>query len=273
MSVLGATKWYVDADPNQREEQLVLGKYPLQFGREIQALIPGELFGSYIKEGIVEYDNEGEKVYSDSDDESVEDDMGIPGDFLPNHRLGLLLPCSRKGKMYFDGRFFGMRDFLSHETLRDWVIDTQGSVDVKRVCALASSSLYGSRKINKVLRCSFLGFNSHNPPNVSENDEYAKTRKRFQESGFDIDLHAWVQTRSYVVHAVVSMHRAYLYYEVPKHLVGGTTAEDVSTIQIYGIILQEKGPGTLVKLGNFYISDLEGKTVLPESSEVHWVIL
>jgi len=46
MSVIGATDWYLSTDEQNREENLVLGKYPIQFLREVQQILGADFFAS-----------------------------------------------------------------------------------------------------------------------------------------------------------------------------------------------------------------------------------
>ncbi|RDW56568.1 hypothetical protein BP6252_14096 [Coleophoma cylindrospora] len=270
MSILGATTWYSNMNAGEREANLVLGKYPLPFVQEIQSLIPGEFFTSYVKARIAEFDERGEAVDNGSDDEDPLEDVGFQEGMQTDNWHGSLLPFSCKGMTYIKVCVFGTRDFVSHKTISEWIINTQGNVYMKHACVIGSSGHFNWTN-ESGLRCTILGLDFRDAENGTAEGE----RREKDENGFNIDLKTWIQSRKFIVHAVVLMYRRYTYYEAPMNVRHLLPEEDVnvSTVQIYGVLLQELKPGILVKIANFVVSDINGKTKIPETSNVSWMVL
>ncbi|KAJ9608145.1 hypothetical protein H2200_007133 [Cladophialophora chaetospira] len=270
MSALGTTEWYAEASSVDFEVNLVLGKYPLAFVREVMAQNPGEFFGSFFKTSSTTFDDNGLIVQknedSEDDDASDIDDEQMfrrrsSVETLPN----LMLPFSRYAAVYIDGRVFGNRAFVSHDSLHTWNILPSGYVQMPRACVLASSDPRFIPPTNAKIRANFLGFRSRNAPTI-DGRLFDTASPEGEINDWDVDLQEWARSRTYEVYTVVLSFSNVIFYSGD-----GDLAEEVSLRQVQGFILRRVDDRHLWKMGNFYASDIDSQLTLPEARDVDWL--
>lgn len=258
MSALGATDWYTSSDPKTHNDNLVLGKYPVAFIRELAAKDPGEFFSSFTKTSITSLQESG-SVDNDSESNSASDsdpdDEQIVRKLSKDLKLAnTMLPISAAGGIYYDSNL-AVSSFTPHESLQTWDICATGDVYMREACILASSraEFQPSKALKAGMRLG--GVRCRNAPLVD-----GRTVDTRYAPGFNIDLSEWVRTRTYEAHAVLLSHSI---LEI---------SPNARLAELRGLILRRVNENLLMKLGNFYFEDSEGHVPIPQSKPVDWLV-
>lgn len=122
MSVFGATKWFGEASPAQREENLVFDSYPIAFLREVQTILGINLFCSWYIDccywDIFQTTGEGEI------------EVVPAGTLLPIDRF-------RLGSKYIS--HVSSSDVFDHASTRTWRLSDQGTVCLPEAAIVTST--------------------------------------------------------------------------------------------------------------------------------------
>ncbi|KAI0146487.1 hypothetical protein BJ166DRAFT_65726 [Pestalotiopsis sp. NC0098] len=273
MSAIGATKWFDQVRDKQYEPETdaILGKYPRRFIEEVRSLIPGEFFATYCK-----------RPHSDAQDK-IRIHGGFQGQLdgkslaffyqvYPFELRGSLLPFSSIGHMYVrnSGSALDRVDFKTHDSVKSWLIETGGSVEIKEACVLSSSMPEITQDCQVPIDCHLFGFErggyGDEPDEIPLEDMMAR-----------VDLHKWTKSRSSEIHLVVIMYQTF----VSNKITEGQPPETRDLIK--GIVLRGEDnkqesptialtPRKLVKIGIFAAKP--ARTIsLPDTTSVNWIVL
>lgn len=262
MSALGATKWYekiLREVPNgnetqlraRLEEDLVLGKYPISFVKEVYGTVPGDFFGSYLK------------LYSL--------DIGKKNGTDVSNAHGSMLPFSTSSEIFSSGSGFrteSSRLFAeTHSTVRTWEVRASGHVHIRDACVV-SSSVRGlgqcSTQDSRIIAATTM-------PPMSIEEHGASLPSAFQSLYGDVtanygnpswfNLNLWISRQHSCTHAILTEFRR-----------GNEEGSDDYTLECSGIIIQESPPGTLKKTAHFLFYDVESVLELSEVKRVDWLV-
>lgn len=256
MSAIGATKWYSEVPESLHDDNLVLGRYPLAFIRELQSKDPVNFFASIAKF-----------------DDAVSNPLGLNITIATNpanrrvttgpiefHHIwarprGSMLPLSEHGANYTGLLPSLYSDMDCHACVRDWVIRTDGRVVIKSACIVASSNR--PLKEGRAVISALLGqFESDQIPTVT--GEIAALDSSSQTN---VDLEAWVHTRSFEVHAVSVGHKTFEYNAGKR---SGSRTMHV------GVIIARFSENLYVRLGNW--SGNTKNSPPPEVNATEWLV-
>ena len=130
MSAVGATEWFRAS--SGREDNLVLGRYPLTFLNEVRRKTGSAAFFNSVPERTEEFHGMIEKYCAGSSQ--------YVGELDP---VGSLLPFGAGG-----GSTALVLDHVEHPSVEDWIINETGSVNIAKACIVASvgnESLFNDR--------------------------------------------------------------------------------------------------------------------------------
>jgi hypothetical protein len=257
MSAIGATKWYSDMPEQLHEQSLVLGKYPMAFIRELQSKDPINFFAS-----IAKFDNAAahpagfnERIGLDPANRRIKTG---PLEFrnIVGKPRGSMLPFSEHGANFAGLLPAAFNNFDCHDSVKDWIIRADGRVLIESACIVASSSVPLTND-RSIIHAQLGEFDSDVVPNVDgELHGLAKESK-------NIDLEAWVHSRSFEVHAVAVGHRLYThhYKSGKKH---------VTHAMYVGVIIARWNDELYVRLGtwNGHVKNQP----MPAATTLNWVV-
>lgn len=264
MSAIGITRWYEEAlDESQPdhmaefkerlERDLVLGKYPAEFVRELKESVPGsEFFNTVVK---ISRDLNGS---------------------WPVTR-GSMLPFSVNAVNYVLERP-KLRALGTHHSVSTWSVLPTGQVHIQQACVVASSSdetsLHG-------IRC-LMGFcdmtkNADDQvvfESLDRIDWQSFRRVRLDPNSSIDDLESWVKKTRHAVDNVgldlgawmeSQIHETYLV------LVSSHMAID-HEVSASGVILQRIIPSSLAKTGHFLTTKGQGWIDTSKIDQVDWLV-
>jgi len=248
MSVLGVTEWYAGASVDAGEKDMVLEKYPLEFVRELQQSISGEMFTGVSKFSAVDMRNLSETVH-----EPDPTDVHLATEWMGLRKAGSLLPFHRTAVEYVPTRSWAHEahdELESHSAVQHWRVDTSGTIHIPSACILAASdtSVFVPEQVVPV---QFFGFLMTAPSilaPVSGGREY-------------IDLQKWIVTRPYVAFAVVVMFK-----RMPDE------CDNRRVDYVTGVLIGGLDRGSLRKIGSFVSEPFDQKIYLPTVTAVGWAV-
>lgn len=217
MSVIGATRWYIEAFQNgtlrEVEKDLVLGLYPMSFLKETAPLLGARFYASIVIQNNI--------------DEDISKSLNIRGSLLPfsTHSQEDGKIC---GEIFLE-RFYFELDERDHFSVKLWSIEADGSVRIPEAAVLAPASHHEETPlIARVTLAYPMADNLYQQEGAVWMDEAGRSRS--------IDLRKWEKnwwpfSRNY---AVVL-----------------TTWNRLAHDYVRGILLKETGSGALVKVGIF----------------------
>lgn len=263
MSALGATQWYEkmiqEVPPGNEtqlrdrlEEDLILGKYPISFVREVSRTMPGSFFGSYLKEdSIIAGERNGTSA---------------------SHAHGSMLPFSSSPALFLTGNMFrteSIRFFSeAHCTLRTWEVRASGQVYIHEACVVSSS-------VEGLGQCSMqdpriMAVKTMPAMSIEEHGASLSTAFQSRHGGKGItycgdpscfDLNLWISRQPTCTHAILIEFRRWNEEGLVDYGMG-----------CFGIIIQERPPGKLMKIANFHCIDLDSVVDLSEVKKVDWLV-
>ncbi|KAF2252743.1 hypothetical protein BU26DRAFT_600999 [Trematosphaeria pertusa] len=248
MSVLGVTEWYRSGLADVGERDMVLDKYPLEFVRELQRSMSGEMFSALSKFPAVDMRNLSETVH-----EPDPTDIHLATERVGPSKIGTLLPFHRTAVEYIPVRSWaspGYEAFESHSAVQHWRVNTSGTIYVPSACILATSdtSVFAPEQTIQVRFFGFFMSMASALIPVSDGRGY-------------IDLQKWIKTRPYLAFAVVIMFRRKA-DECDYHRVD----------QVMGALIGGPDSGSLRKIGNFVSDPIDQEVFLPAVTPVEWAV-
>ena len=276
MSAIGVTNWYQETPKELREQNLVLGTYPIQFLREIRdregarffASLYGEIccywdiFEQAGKGGqphqlgltcVIEtsdasedgsssmgLDENNELEDNEADGEEIEVDVQVAGTMLPFD--------TRQSSSKFMGTGVSGN---GHPTTTTWILNDDGIVFMPKVAILASTDDRMNEDTNKGIVATIMSASEEKPSKMA-----------IMESQ---NLH------EYLLNALVGHGE-----RIPKHAISILCREDGWTQgAILMQVIEQDGDTpakTFAKLGDFFIFP-QGRLIEPREWEVNWEIL
>jgi hypothetical protein len=257
MSALGTVKWYnsalvdhgVDKLHEILENNLVFGRYPVEFLNELAAKIPGDFFGSFSH-----YD---------------ETETRLAGDTLshfPNE--GTMMPFCRQAAWLIDVR--KSADLSFHHTHDSFTLGRrkyQEPQESHRVNMVSSKTIAGdASRIGFILPGQIRG-HERGASDTSRLPQYVNDLLGNPFSSNPpinapvVNLHAWIAESP---HDIFAVPRKYSWK--PSDTRGG-----LNVFWGYGVGLDEVS-GRLIKSTNFEIIDYELRHGLTKSETVNWIV-
>lgn len=233
------------------EEDLVLGKYPISFVKEVYRTTPGDFLGSYLKLNSLEV---GDKNGTDV-----------------SNAHGSMLPSSTSSEIFSSGGGFRTESsrFFSeaHSTVHTWEVRASGHVHIRDACVV-SSSVGGlgqcSTQDSRIIAATTM-------PPMSSKEHGASLPSAFQSLYGDeainygnpswFNLNLWISRQPNCTHAILTEFRH-----------GNEERSDDYALECSGIIIQEGPPGTLKKTAHFRFYDVESVLDLSEVEKVDWLV-
>lgn len=167
MSVIGVFNW----DRNAKHDELVLGKYPLDFLEGVRQRCGANFFNSITSSDMVDpQDREAEGSASQA--------------------VGSILPiASQLRPEHLEIGHSDYADPLEHPSLASWKIQKNGNVKIREAAVIASSESLDWEPMPAIV----LDFTSNMQTPVSDVDEIRKAR---------VDLIQWIRSRPYECYAI-----------------------------------------------------------------------
>lgn len=258
MSAMGVTRWYEKAlnetMPAQiaefsarLEEDLVLGKYPAEFVRELSESVPGsEFFNTVLK---ITHD--------------------------PNRTQGSMLPfgVNTVNYMLMRPRPSPLR---THHSLSTWAVLPTGQVHIQQACVVASSSektslqgirclmMFGDTTKNvdddvvyeSLHGIDWPGLRGLHQHSSTEDFELWTRKIELAVDNLGQDLGGWMESQKHDTYlALVSSYMS-MFHE----------------LSVSGVVLQRLTPGSLVKTGHFFTSKGQGWIDTSKVDQVDWIV-
>lgn len=241
MSALGTTAWFHQTDHRHHEANLVLGKYHPAFVDEVRRAMPGDFFGAFLRDGVLS-----------SVEASDDDDDDVPAAELSRNNRASPLPFGAFGALYKPVRDLDLNvELQPHGALLAWQVGPTGEVRVPNACVLSSSALAVAAQ-PAVQPCSLYGL------------ETRIRGERKVETALDFDLHQWVRTRAYEVHAVVTKSL------VKRSPLGYGRVDWACAVM--GVLVRRVEGEKFFRFGSFLAITGE-ELVLPDAREVGWTVI
>ena len=169
MSAIGATEWYSQIPRAHHEENLVMGKYPLAFVREMQRASPGQFFGALHRTRSETVSYEDEKDFKTAWE--ILRETNKPVEYAQAiyslQVTGSLLPFgqSRRGADFQD-TIECIEDATFCESLGNWEVQLSGHVTIMTATVLASQTV-PAQEAKVPMPCKFTGqMQSKNVPSL-----------------------------------------------------------------------------------------------------------
>ncbi|KAJ4152250.1 hypothetical protein NW754_004045 [Fusarium falciforme] len=276
MSVVGATDWYLATPPELHEQNLILGRYPIEFLQEVRQREGARFFASlygivccfwdiFRAEGRDDHQLGQTRIIDPS--EIVADEVSTPNtnderdwedeeargpeEMEVNLRVaGTMLPFDPRQSQ---SKFIGDTSGDGHSTIVTWTLDNNGAVLMHKVAIVASTDPGLDEGTDQALIAHVMGPSKKSP-----------AKMEIQES---TNLH------DYLRNALLSLEDP-----APKHAVPVLWREDGF---VQGVILMEVGEPEagdeqqrtyMGKLGDFFVLPGDHATAFREW-DVDWVVL
>ncbi|KAF1985872.1 hypothetical protein K402DRAFT_394472 [Aulographum hederae CBS 113979] len=312
MSVIGATKWYSGADQSRREQNLVLGKYPLDFVQEVQSLIPRAFFGAIMKNSSVEWDDDdsddddtvdevivldsGKDIDEDDNDEmnDEEDDKEDDNNNIQESKTATecdgcddadeqadwnhtLMFSSGENLLHLRGTMLPFSDKSPDYTRADDLITAKPHESINEW----SIGVLGQVHMRKAC---VIASNKLIPredqqvlPSVLVGlpvRDFVAKMKEYRDQEVERDL---IDLQEWIQNLPFAVHAVVVDYdgEKPTQGVGPNSRlleGGFTLLRISGIIFRETVAGKFVKMGNFYTTGSEWDIKIPASVDVDWIV-